>query len=69
MRRLTSDENEAMEIARGDFGRDGSPSGNAARYGYRVGFAAGIDYRQAEIEKLIAYIRGQITYSEIEGLL
>jgi hypothetical protein len=33
------------------------------------GFTAGLEYQQAKLDKLIAYIKGEVTRSEIEGLL
>lgn len=36
---------------------------------YRNAFAAGLSYNQAKLDKLIAFIKGEITRSEIEEII
>jgi len=69
MRRLTASEYQELMDSMSKYEDDTLFSKPDTRAGFSAGFVYGLDYQQAKLDKLIAFIRGKITRSEIEDLL
>jgi len=68
-KQLTDGERESMEQARLEYVPYYTGYEIEEKQGFRGGFVAGLSHNQAKLDKLIAFIRGEITQSEIEDLL
>lgn len=66
MRELTDSESKAYRQVYNTF-LEASITNDTNRF--KAGFIAGIDYQQTKLNKLIAYIKGEVTRSEIEEIL
>jgi len=73
MKQLTDSERQALEQARTDLFDgvtfDEFDKNVLANAVFREAFKIGLSHNQAKLDKLTAFIRGEITRSEIEDLL
>lgn len=71
MRQLTDDEYKVMDRDRSAFILDIDLEDidplSVFNGAYSGGFIAGLDFKQAQIDRLLAYIRGETPMSEIEN--
>jgi len=68
-KQLTDSEHQAFTQARLEYENDTLFSKPNTRAGFSAGFVAGLSHNQAKLDKLISFIKGEVTRGEIEEIL